>query len=40
MDDLNSDRKPWMRNIEVGILVIVLVVIAVAYAVSRFSPSN
>jgi hypothetical protein len=40
MDDWNSDRKPWMQYVELGILVIVVVVIALGYAASRFALSN
>ena len=44
MDDWNSSLKqpgkPWMLYVELGILVVVAVVVAVAYAVSRFAPSN
>ena len=44
MDDWNSNPgqpdKPWRLYVEVGIFAIVALVVAVAYAVSRFAPSN
>jgi hypothetical protein len=40
MDDWDSSRKPWMLYIAGGIIVIALIAIAVAYAMSRFALSD
>ncbi len=38
MDDWTG--KPWTRYVVVGILAIIAIAVAIAYAMSRFAPSN
>lgn len=38
MDDWTG--KPWMRHVAVGVLTIIAIAVAVAYAMSRFTPSH
>jgi hypothetical protein len=43
MDDFNMNPergKPWRLYVVVGMLAVVAIVVAVAYAMSHFAPSN
>jgi hypothetical protein len=39
MDDWNWNNKPW-KPYEVGILGLIVIAVAIAYAVSRVLPPN
>jgi hypothetical protein len=40
MDDWNWNSKPWRQYAEVGILGLIVIAVAIAYAVSRVLSPN